>query len=156
MNPIHSEYQSVETFVFPDAITLKILLSGKDTNGSLVIFEDIVEPGVGPGRHIHHHQDETFFFLEGQFIAEVGGKMYGCKPGDVVFIPKGTVHAFKNVGDTPGRLRYIFSPALSIEEMFREFFDELGQGALSFERMAEIASKYGQEFVGPPLGQGVL
>ncbi len=149
--PIHSVYNSAETLIFPNAITLKILLSGKQTNGTQAIFEDIVEPGVGPGRHIHHHQDETFFFLEGEFIAEVGGKMFEFKPGDIAFIPKGTVHAFKNVGDTSARLRYIFSPAQTIEEMFREFYERSKGGGLTMEEMAEVSVKHGQEFVGPPL-----
>ena len=151
MKPIHSPYSEAETFVFPEAITLKILLSGKHTNGNQVIFEDIVEPGVGPGRHIHHHQDETFFFLEGKFIAEVAGELLHLRPGDVAFIPKGTVHAFKNVGDSLGRLRYVFSPALTIETMFREFYEALEKGTLSPETMEEISLKHGQEFVGPPL-----
>lgn len=109
--PVHSNYNMAETLIFPNAITLKFLLSGKQTGGSQAIFEDIVEPGVGPGRHIHHHQDETFFFLEGKFIAEVGGEMFEFNPGDIAFIPKGTVHAFKNVGETSARLRYLLSPA---------------------------------------------
>ena len=151
MNPIHSKYSSVETLIFPDAITLKILLTGKQTSGKQAIFEDIVEPGIGPGRHIHYNQDETFFFLEGDFIAEVDGKMFQFKPGDVAFIPKGTVHAFKNVGKNIGRLRYIFSPADTIEEMFREMYSVLQIGDLTFEKMSEISKKHGQEFVGPPL-----
>ncbi|MDF9799889.1 mannose-6-phosphate isomerase-like protein (cupin superfamily) [Catalinimonas alkaloidigena] len=151
MNPVHSKYDSAETLIFPDAITLKILLSGKQTNGNQAIFEDIVEPGVGPGRHVHRHQDETFFFLEGKFIAEVGGQMYEFKPGDVAFIPRGTLHAFKNVGGTPGRLRYIFSPAQTIEEMFREFHNALATGEFTMDKMAQISAKHGQEFVGPPL-----
>ncbi len=151
MIPIHTAYHQAKTLVFPNAITLKILLSGNQTNGSQAVFEDIVEPGVGPGRHIHHHQDETFFFLEGKFIAEVGGQMMELNPGDIAFVPRGTIHAFKNIGDTAGRLRYIFSPAQSIEEMFREFYDALQQGDLSADKMAEISLKHGQEFVGPPL-----
>jgi len=152
MIPIHTKYSDAEEFVFPDAITLKILLTGLQTNSTLAIFEDIVKPGVGPGRHIHHHQDETFFFLEGEFIAEVGGKIYDFKPGDVAFIPKGTVHAFKNVGDTPGKLRYVFSPAQTIEYMFRELYEAYERsGDLSMEAMSKIALKHGQEFVGPPL-----
>ena len=151
MRPIHSKYDSAETLVFPNAITLKILLSGKHTNGKQAIFEDIVEPGVGPGRHIHHNQDETFFFLEGNFIAEVEGNTYEFRPGDVAFIPKGTIHAFKNVGNTRGRLRYIFSPAQTIEDMFREFYEVLRQGDLTLDKMTEISLRHGQEFVGPPL-----
>ena len=151
MLPVHSVYNTVETLIFPNAITLKILLSGKQTNGSLAIFEDIVEPGVGPGRHIHHYQDETFFFLEGKFIAEVAGEMFEFKPGDVAFIPRGTVHAFKNIGDSRARLRYIFSPALTIEDMFREFYSRAMKSDLNMEQMAEISQRHGQEFVGPPL-----
>ncbi|MGI9547362.1 MAG: cupin domain-containing protein [Flavobacteriaceae bacterium] len=151
MKPIHTAYTDVETLVFPGAITLKIILKGSQTNGSHAIFEDIVEPGIGPGRHIHHHQDETFFFLEGRFEAEIDGKRYYMKPGDVAFIPRGTVHAFKNVGDNPGRLRYVFSPALTMEDMFRELYQALDKGPLSDELMAKIARKHGQEFVGPPL-----
>ncbi len=151
MQPIHTVYNNAETLVFPNAITLKILLSGAHTNGNLAVFEDIVEPSVGPGRHIHHEQDETFFFLEGQFIAEVGGQMYEFTPGDVAFIPRGTVHAFKNVGSSKGRLRYIFSPAATIEEMFRDFYSALQDGSFSFDKMAEISLRHGQEFVGPPL-----
>ena len=151
MTPIHTKYKDAETLVFPDAITLKILLSGKDTDGNQAVFEDIVEPGIGPGRHIHHNQDEIFLFLEGDFIAEVDGKMYEFAPGDVAFIPKGTVHAFKNIGESKGRLRYIFSPALTIEDMFQEFYKTLETGTLTEEKMAEISLRHGQEFVGPPL-----
>ena len=151
MIPTHTEYASAETLIFPDAITLKVLLKGSQTNGSHAIFEDIVESGIGPGRHIHHRQDETFFFLEGTFDVEVGEKLYHMKSGDVAFIPKGTVHAFKNVGDNRGRLRYVFSPALTIEDMFREFYQAMNEGQLSEKVMAEIALKHGQEFVGPPL-----
>ena len=151
MKPVHTKYSGAETLIFPDALTIKILLSGIHTNGNQAIFEDIVLPGIGPGRHIHHEQDETFFFLEGEFVAEVGGKMFEFAPGDVAFIPRGTVHAFKNVGKTTGRLRYIFSPANTIEDMFREFFLALEKGRLTEEQMAEISYKHGQEFVGPPL-----
>jgi len=151
MKPIHTSYANAETLVFPGAITLKILLSGTQTEGSQAVFEDIVEPGIGPGRHIHHGQDETFFFLEGRFDVEVAGSLHRMEPGDVAFVPRGTVHAFKNVGLTQGRLRYVFSPALTIEEMFRAFFSAQRDGGLSEEVMAEISFEYGQEFVGPPL-----
>ena len=151
MNPVHTRYTEAESLVFPGAITLKVLLSGTQTEGSHAIFEDIVEPGIGPGRHIHHGQDETFFFLEGRFDVEVAGVLYHMEPGDVAFVPRGTVHAFKNVGPTQGRLRYVFSPALKMEEMFRALYSAQQEGGLSEEVMAKIATEHGQEFVGPPI-----
>ncbi|MEL6660002.1 MAG: hypothetical protein AAFP77_20665 [Bacteroidota bacterium] len=69
----------------------------------------------------------------------------------MVLIPKGIVYAFKNVGTTVGRLRYVFSPAKSIEEMFREMYAVLDTGELTFDGMSDIALRHGQEFVGPPL-----
>ncbi|SHK27132.1 Cupin domain-containing protein [Shimia gijangensis] len=152
MPPFHSQYTSAETLDFPGAITLKILLTGEQSGGTLEVFEDIAQPGVGPGRHIHHDQDETFFFLEGQFDVEVDGVLHHMSPGDVAFVPRGSVHAFKNVGDAPGRLRYVFSPALKMEAMFRALHATLGtQGDLSFEDMEKVATEHGQTFVGPPL-----
>ena len=151
MKPVRTIYAETEAMVFPGAITLRVLLSGSQTNGSHAVFEDIVEPGVGPGRHIHHEQDETFFFLEGKFDVEVGGVLHHMEAGDVAFVPRGTVHAFKNVGQHPGRLRYVFCPSLTVEAMFHEFFSSLQDGSFSESFMSEIASKHGQEFVGPPL-----
>lgn len=151
MIPTLSPYHACETLDFPGAITLRILLTGDQTGGTMEMFEDIVQPGIGPGRHIHHHQDETFFFLEGTFDVEIDGKPHHMTPGDVAFVPRGTVHAFKNVGDTPGRLRYIFSPALQAEAMFRAFHAALTADALTPDEMARIAKAHCQEFVGPPL-----
>lgn len=151
MKPVHSAYTLSETFEFPGAITLKVLLSGSQTNGTLAIFEDIVQPGVGPPRHIHPDQDETFFFLEGNFMVEIDGQLHDVSAGDVAFIPRGMVHAFKNAGATPGRLRYIFSPALQAEDMFRAFHAAHQSTGMDKESMERIALQYGQQFVGPPL-----
>ncbi len=151
MTATHTEYTAAETFDFPGAITLKILLSGRQTNGTIAVFEDIVQPGAGPGRHIHPDQDETFFFLEGAFDVEIDGHIQHMAPNDVAYIPRGSVHAFKNVGDTPGRLRYVFSPALMIEDMFRALFKARDTTGLTPEIMSQIAADFGQKFVGPPL-----
>ncbi len=151
MEPVHSQYSSADTLDFPGVITFKVLLSSAQTGGSHAVFEDIVQPGQGPGRHIHHDQDETFLFEEGAFDVEIDGARHHMKPGDVGFVPKGSVHAFKNVGSVPGRLRYVFTPAGTFEEMLRELFALSGGGQPSVEQMAEVAMKHGQEFVGPPL-----
>ena len=151
MTPVHTSYSEADTIEFPGAITFKVLLSGKHTNGNHAVFEDIVEPGVGPGRHIHHDQDETFLFEEGEFDVEIGGVRHHMRPGDVGFVPRGTVHAFKNVGKTTGRLRYVMTPAGGFEDMVRALFDAAGGGQPSVEEMSKIARDHGQEFVGPPL-----
>lgn len=151
MDPVHAPYDTVDSLEFPGAITFRVLLSGSRTGGTHAVFEDIVQPGQGPGRHIHHDQDETFLFEYGAFDVEIAGVRHHMKPGDVGFVPRGTVHAFRNVGTTPGRIRYVMSPAGKFEEMVEAFF-ALGGGAQpSQEEMARVALEHGQEFVGPPL-----
>jgi mannose-6-phosphate isomerase-like protein (cupin superfamily) len=152
MNPAHKKYDSAESLRLFEGMTLKILLSSSDTNGLQAVFEDIVESGLGPGRHIHHEQDETFIFLEGTFDVEIDGQIFRMTGGDTAFIPKGKVHAWKNVGDGIGRLRYIFSPALNIEQMFRDIHAANNGGEMKDEFFRKISLEYPeQESVGPPL-----
>lgn len=151
MKPVHTDYSTAPALDFPGVITFRVLLSAAQSGGTHAVFEDIVQPGQGPGRHIHHHQDETFFFEEGRFDVEVDGVRHHMKPGDVAFVPRGTVHAFRNVGETPGRLRYIFTPAGTFEEMVRELFAIAEGGQPDMAEMAHVALRHGQEFVGPPL-----
>jgi quercetin dioxygenase-like cupin family protein len=69
------------------------------------VVQTIVEldPGVTSSRHTHPG-DEIVYVLEGAPLAyEVDGKpTVTLKPGDVLFIPAGTAHAAKNVGDRKG------------------------------------------------------
>ena len=151
MKPMHIPDGSGERLVFPDTIELTILIPGAATNGGFAIFEDVVAPGIGPGRHIHKLQDEVFFVLEGTFDIEIGGQLYRAGPGDVAFVPRGEVHAFKNIGTAPGRLRYTFTPAGDTEALFRAFYEAAQSERLTPDIMSEIAEKHDQVFVGPPL-----
>ena len=57
-------------------------------------------PGVAFGKHTHPGE-EIIYVLEGTFEYEVEGKPpVTLKAGDVLFIPPGTVHAAKNIGNT--------------------------------------------------------
>ncbi len=152
MKPIHKKYAEVESLKLFEGLTVKILLTASETGGLQAVFEDIVAPGVGPGRHVHRKQDETFIFLEGTFDVEIDGQLFRMNEGDTAFIPKGAIHAWKNVGNKQGRLRYIFSPALNIEEMFRDISNANIDQGISEAFMKKLASDYAeQETVGPPL-----
>jgi quercetin dioxygenase-like cupin family protein len=69
------------------------------------VVQTIVElgPGITSSRHTHPG-DEIVYVLEGAPLEyEVEGKTpVTLKPGDVLFIPAGTVHAAKNVGNRKG------------------------------------------------------
>ena len=56
--------------------------------------------------HIDHRDDEAFFVLEGTYSCLLGDQTLECGPGESFFAPRGTPHAFKNVGDTQARHEY--------------------------------------------------
>ena len=152
VNPLHVAESGGERLVFPDgAIELVIKIPGNATNGAFAVFEDVVRPGAGPARHVHRDQEETFFVLDGRFDFEIDGVLFHARTGDIAFVPRGAVHAFKNVDRDHGRLRYMFTPAGESEAMFRAFLAEAQRRPLTVETMNEIAVNYGQIFVGPPL-----
>ena len=51
----------------------------------------------------------------------------------------------------PGRLRYVFTPAGTFEEMVRKLYALSAGGVPDMDEMARVAMEHGQEFVGPPL-----
>jgi quercetin dioxygenase-like cupin family protein len=69
------------------------------------VVQTIVElgPGVTSSRHTHPGE-EIVYVLEGAPLEyQVEGKpSVTLKPGDVLFIPAGVVHAAKNVGNRKG------------------------------------------------------
>jgi quercetin dioxygenase-like cupin family protein len=60
------------------------------------------DPGYVSPRHTHPGE-EIIYVLEGTLEYEIAGKPPArVKPGDVLFVPAGTVHAAKNVGSGNG------------------------------------------------------
>lgn len=57
-------------------------------------------PGASFPRHTHPGE-EIIYVLEGSLEYEVDGKPVRVKAGDVLFVPNGTVHAARNIGEGP-------------------------------------------------------
>jgi quercetin dioxygenase-like cupin family protein len=61
-----------------------------------------LDPGVSFPKH-WHPGEEIIYVLEGSLEYQVEGKPpVTLKAGDVLFIPAGTIHTAKNVGNGPG------------------------------------------------------
>ncbi|MYR35552.1 cupin domain-containing protein [Nocardiopsis alba] len=129
--------------------TYTIKATGAMTGGALSFVEATVPPGAGPRPHIHHREDEAYYVLSGELEVLDGERTFIAGPGDFVFIPRGTVHRFKNVGVHTAKMVFLFTPA-----GFEEFFLEAGyparpgepapavRGVAERDRVAEIASRY--------------
>lgn len=121
----------------------------RNTHGSLTVLELVISPKNGPALHVHHREDEVWYVLEGDFRFKAGSEMFWVSEGGLAFGPRGTPHAFQNVGEAPGRLLVITAPS-GAERLFEDFA-ELLPGPVSPDMLATVARANWVEFVGPQL-----
>ena len=104
-------------WIVGDTMTLKA--TGERTGGSLVLLENLTAPGGGPPPHVHAREDEFFYVLDGTFEIRIGDELHTVGAGGFAFVPRGTVHNFRNVTDAPARILVGFTPG-GMEGFFRE------------------------------------
>lgn len=91
--------------------------TGKQTNGTFTVIDQVIQPQGGPPPHVHHREDESFYVLEGRFSFLKGDEQTILEAGAFAYIPKGTVHTFKNISEQQGRLLAIITPS-GLEDFF--------------------------------------
>ena len=99
--------------------TMTLMATGASTGGGLLLLENLTAPGGGPPPHLHTREDEFFYVVDGSFEIRIGDELHALGPGGFAFVPRGTVHNFRNTADTPSRILVGFTPA-GIEGFFRE------------------------------------
>jgi mannose-6-phosphate isomerase-like protein (cupin superfamily) len=88
----------------PSGIDMKVMLGAEHTGGTFSAVVAEVKLGEGPPLHLHCDREEHFYVLEGTYQLSVSGNETTVGPGTLVFVPRGTVHAFKNVGGAVGKV----------------------------------------------------
>ena len=137
-------------WVVGDHYTVKC--SGDDTGGAFTLIEALVPPQSGPPPHIHRREDEMFYVLEGEFEISIDDQRSSAGPGSWVTLAKGSLHHFKNIGATPGKILILAAPA-GLDRFFLEVGREAvdtspASGAVTpqdLERLLAKAPSYGIE-----------
>ena len=89
-------------------ISVKMLIDRVLGADLLTLFT--VDYEIGGAAQAHDHPfEETYFFLAGECSAEIEGREYTLRAGDVVFAGVGAVHGFWN--DGPERVRWLETQA---------------------------------------------
>ena len=129
-------------------------LMAEDTGGEFFLFEDTLSQAKTTPLHRHPESDETVYVLEGRIRYHINGETFEGRPGSTFHVPAGTLENFEPVEQS--RLLVLYTPG-GIEK----FFAEAGEAALTrelpppsseppdFERIVEIAAKYGMN-IQPP------
>jgi quercetin dioxygenase-like cupin family protein len=112
-------------------------VSGADTGGAFAVVEHPIEPGRLVLPHIHQHEDEYSYVLEGTIGARVGDHEVVAGPGNYLLKPRGVMHTFWNAGPDAARILEVIAPA-----GFENYFAELAEAADPGRRQ-ELAAKYG-------------
>lgn len=139
-------------WIVGDTMTLKA--TSESTGGSLVLLENVTAPGGGPPPHIHMREDEFFYVLDGTFEIRIGDDVHGLGPGGFAFVPRGTVHNFRNTAAAESRILVGFTPA-----GMDGFFRDSGRPAVDdgpappldddeIVRTTVAAAKYGVRLIG--------
>jgi mannose-6-phosphate isomerase-like protein (cupin superfamily) len=121
-------------------VEILIKASAESTGGSFAVFEES-EP-VDTPLHVHQHEDELFYVLEGEHVFQVGEREHRAGPGELVFAPRGVPHSQRRVVPRVGRTLVLTAPA-GLEGFFRELADADRDGALGPEAYARASARYG-------------
>lgn len=69
-----------------------------------------LKPNEDIGAEVHATTDQLFFIVDGDGEAEVANETFGFDKHDVIFVPAGTKHNIKNIGDEDLKLYTIYAP----------------------------------------------
>jgi len=136
---------------------IEVKLASEDTGGAYSMVEETSPPQGGPPQHLHRNVDETLYVAEGEVEVLLGDGTTRASAGALAYVPKGTLHTFKNIGTSASRVVAILSPG-GFEKFFLEAGDPATEGSSAPEgepdvgRIVEIGQKYGLEIPPPPPG----
>ena len=129
-------------------ITVKV--EAREGGPPYTVLELMIRPGAAPLPHIHLHEDECFYVLEGTMLFRCGDTAQTLEPGGFVRLPRGVVHSCEVRGDVPARVL-----VLCAERGFASFAAALGRPVgdraatdtegLDPAVLTEVAAKHGIE-----------
>ncbi|HEV2776403.1 MAG TPA: quercetin 2,3-dioxygenase [Solirubrobacteraceae bacterium] len=126
------------------------------TAGRVMVSETFAPRGHGSPLHVHRHEDEWFYVLEGEVTFWVDGEVVVGTAGTFVYGPRDHPHTFMvtsdvarfllvtEPGDFSGFVRAVAEPAA--ERVIPPPATEPPDMAA----LAAAAAEYGVEFLGPP------
>jgi len=127
--------------------TMAVKEDGSFTRQSLSILEVLVSPKTQlPPQHIHRSCEELFYILEGEIEFVVGQDVVTASAGDLVTIPIGAPHTYRNTTDYPSRLLILHTDP-SMVNFFIETESMIQSGVPAPQAITTLLPKYKTDVV---------
>ena len=122
---------------YPSGGTAHYLATGASTGGLFGLYRwEMAAVPSGPEPHFHRTISESFYVLAGTVRLYDGKRWIDGVPGDVLFVPEGGIHAFRNESGGPASMLILFAPGAPREEYFETTARLAGGLVLSDEEKA--------------------
>ena len=135
-------------------VEIRFLLTSDDSNGSVSVFEFVVPAGqkLAAPAHQNDAYEEVLYGIEGILTWTVDGAAIEVGPGQALFIPRGAVHRFDNLGTQDAKQLAVITPAIMGPAYFREAAELIGAagGPPDPEKMTEVFRRHGMTVAAPP------
>ena len=139
-------------FVLPDAgEVLEIVgvthkLTSRQSGGAIFVFESGFDPGAGNGLHIHHHEVELGYVLEGALEVRLGSASHILETGGLAYLPTNVPHALRNPLEVRSRYLFMAVPG-GLERYFLAIAQAHNDGSLDDAVRMRLALDSGLEWL---------
>lgn len=131
--------------------------TAEQTEGRFAAFELRARKGFAAPLHSHSNEEEFFIVLSGEVRLQHEEEVVIGVPGSFLYTPRNVGHSF-HVDSDEARLLLFFGPG-GVEGFFRDVatpakafaYPPPDEPVPARETLAEIAGRYGQTILGPPL-----
>jgi mannose-6-phosphate isomerase-like protein (cupin superfamily) len=123
----------------------------QNVGGLYEVMDSVFPPERGMFPHVHQHTHESLIIVDGEILLRIGEHETLAPAGTVAFIPRGTVHGFRNVGTVDCRALFWMMPTVGVGlEKTLEALSRLSPDVPNTEELASQLRELDLEPVLPP------
>lgn len=126
---------------------LSVLLSGEETSGLFTVMFDLIPLGGESPLLVPSEEDELFLVVDGRISYFIEGHWTEVEAGGLVYLPRGNIRAYRNVGITPSHQWIVSTPA-GLKTFFERCADEFARlGGPNLKQIVDIGHEHGLELL---------
>ena len=125
-------------------LEIRYLIDGTVSGAGMGVMELTVPAGARvPPAHSHRDNEEIVYVLDGVLRYTVDEETRDLKPGERMYTPRGSVHAFSNPHAAPARALIMLTPDIGLQ-YFRDVAEVAhAPGPPNHAKLLEVMTRYG-------------